>query len=418
MSLTELKVPDIGDFKDVDVIEVNIKAGDAIEKEQGVLTLESDKASIEVPSDLVGTVKEVKVKAGDKVSQGTVIATVETADAGSEKPAEKPAAPVEAKAEAPAPAPKEAAAPKPAEQKPAGGGSQDVKVPDIGDFKDMPMIEIHVKAGDTVEKEQSLVTLESDKATMDVPSPAAGKVKEVKVKIGDNVSEGSVILTLEGQGGGVRQVEEKPKTAAPSLPKKPPRRPRRRPHRSRASADIECEMLVLGAGPGGYSAAFRSADLGMKTVLVERYATLGGVCLNVGCIPSKALLHTAAVMDEVTALSGHGITFAAPQIDIDELRGFKDRRDQEAYRRPGGNGQGAQGRSGARASVASSIRITSRSSTSGTVGRTGERRRPVPEGDHRRGLAGGETAVHSGMIHASWTRPVRLSSRQFRSGCW
>ena len=316
MSLTELKVPDIGDFKDVDVVEVNIKAGDAIEKEQGVLTLESDKASIEVPSDVVGTVKEVKIKAGDKVSQGTVIALVETADAGSEKPAapaEKPAA-----AKADAPAPKEAAAPKP-----AGGGSQDVKVPDIGDFTDIPVIEIHVKAGDTVEKEQSLVTLESDKATMDVPSPAAGTVKEVKVKLGDNVSEGSVILTLEAQGGGVSQVEEKPKTAAPQPAEKATAAPAPKAASFAGSADIECDMLVLGAGPGGYSAAFRAADLGMNTVIVERYATLGGVCLNVGCIPSKALLHAAAITDAAKELAHHGISFGEPTIDLDKLRDFK-----------------------------------------------------------------------------------------------
>jgi dihydrolipoyl dehydrogenase len=313
MSLTELKVPDIGDFKDVDVVEVNIKPGDAIEKEQGVLTLESDKASIEVPSDLVGTVKEVKIKAGDKVSQGTVIALVETADAGSEKPA--------APAEKPA-APKEAAASKPAEQKPAGGGSQDVKVPDIGDFTDIPVIEIHVKVGDTVEKEQSLVTLESDKATMDVPSPAAGTVKEIKVKLGDNVSEGSVILTLEGQGG-VSQVEEKPKTAAPQPAEKATAAPAPKAASFSGSADIECDMLVLGSGPGGYSAAFRSADLGMNTVLVERYETLGGVCLNVGCIPSKALLHAAAITDAAKDLAHHGISFGEPTIDLDKLRDFK-----------------------------------------------------------------------------------------------
>ncbi|MEA3112611.1 MAG: dihydrolipoamide dehydrogenase, partial [Caballeronia sp.] len=243
MSLTELKVPDIGDFKDVDVVEVNIKAGDAIEKEQGVLTLESDKASIEVPSDLVGTVKEVKVKAGDKVSQGTVIAVVETADAGSAKPAAPAPAEKPAAAKADAPAPKEAAGSKPAEQKPAGGGSQDVKVPDIGDFTDIPVIEIHVKAGDTVENDQSLVTLESEKATRDVPSPAAGTVREVKVKIGDNVSKGSVILTLEGQGGGVSQVEEKPKTAAPQPAEKATAAPAPKAASFSGSADIECDML-------------------------------------------------------------------------------------------------------------------------------------------------------------------------------
>ena len=210
MSLVEVKVPDIGDFKDVDVIEVNIKAGDVIENEQALMTLESDKASIEVPSDTAGTVKEVRVKAGDKVSQGSIIALVETsADAAPAKDA--PKAPASEPAKAPAPA---ATAPKAA-----------------------------------------------------APAPQAGSFS--------------------------------------------------------GNADIECDMLVLGSGPGGYSAAFRSADLGMKTVLVERYSTLGGVCLNVGCIPSKALLHTALVIDEAEALGAHGITFGKPQIDLDKLRDFK-----------------------------------------------------------------------------------------------
>jgi len=220
MSLVELKVPDIGDFKDVDVVEVNIKPGDAVEIEQGVLTLESDKASIEVPSDVVGTVKEVKIKAGDKVSQGTVIALVETAAAAAAAPAEKPAALKEAAAEAPAP--KEAPAAKPAETAPAASSA---------------------------------------------PAPKAGSFS--------------------------------------------------------GSADIQCDMLVLGAGPGGYSAAFRAADLGMNTVLVERYPTLGGVCLNVGCIPSKALLHAALITEEAKALAHHGISFGEPTIDLDKLRGFK-----------------------------------------------------------------------------------------------
>ena len=315
MSLVELKVPDIGDFSDVDVIEVNIKAGDSIEKEQGVVTLETDKATMEVPSELAGTVKEVKVKAGDKVSQGSVIAMVETAEASAAAPAPAASAPNEAAA---APA-----APMPAAPKPAGGGSQDVKVPDIGDFKDIPVIEIHVKPGDTVEKEQSLVTLESDKATMDVPSPVAGTVKELKVELGDNVSEGTVILVLESQGGGTSTVEEKPQTAAPQPAEKASAAPAPKAGSYSGSADIECDMLVLGAGPGGYSAAFRAADLGMSTVLVERYATLGGVCLNVGCIPSKALLHTAAITEEAKALAHHGVSFGAPTFDLDKLRDFK-----------------------------------------------------------------------------------------------
>ncbi|SAL19076.1 dihydrolipoamide dehydrogenase [Caballeronia cordobensis] len=304
MSLVELKVPDIGDFSDVDVIEVNIKPGDAIEKEQGVITLETDKATMEVPADVAGTIKEVKVKQGDKVSQGSVIAMIETEGAAA---AAAPAA-------APAPA---AAAPAPAPA--SGGGVQDVKVPDIGDFKDIPVIEIHVKPGDTVEKEQSLITLESDKATMDVPSPAAGTVKEVKVKVGDNVSEGTLVLTLEGGA-----VAAAPQKAAPASAPAAAPTPAPQAGSYSGSADVECDMLVLGAGPGGYSAAFRAADLGMKTVLVERYSTLGGVCLNVGCIPSKALLHTALVMDETKELAAHGISFGEPKIDLDKLRGFKE----------------------------------------------------------------------------------------------
>src|SRR5436190_10536416 len=218
----------------------------------------------------------------------------------------------------------------------------EVKVPDIGDFKDVPVIEVFVKPGDSVKAEDSLVTLESDKATMDVPAPAAGTVKELKVKVGDKVSQGSVILTLEGAATGAAAAT---KSAAPPPPSPasgrggaaaPPAAPRPAPAPPAAApvagaatysgkADIECQMLVIGAGPGGYSAAFRSADLGMKTVLVERYPTLGGVCLNVGCIPSKALLHVAAVMDEAKILAEHGIAFGSPKIDLDKLRAWKSK---------------------------------------------------------------------------------------------
>jgi len=209
----------------------------------------------------------------------------------------------------------------------------DVKVPDIGDFTDIPVIEIFVKPGDAVKAEDSLITLESDKATMDVPSPGAGTVKEVRVKLGDKVSEGTVIVVLDAAGGAASEAKpaaaaaaSAPAPAATNAPAKPAPAPAPIPGAASyaGKVDVECEMLVLGAGPGGYSAAFRAADLGMKTALVERYPTLGGVCLNVGCIPSKALLHTASVMDEVKALGGHGIKYAAPQIDIDALRSFKD----------------------------------------------------------------------------------------------
>ena len=190
----------------------------------------------------------------------------------------------------------------------------DVTVPDIGDFKDVEVIEVLVKPGDTVAKEQSLITLESDKATMEIPSPGAGVVKELRLKVGDKVSEGSPILVLEAK-----------EKAPEARQEKTPESPRAAPPAPAAGADIECDVLVLGAGPGGYSAAFRAADLGLKTVLVERYASLGGVCLNVGCIPSKALLHTAAVIDAAKGLAAHGVSFGEPKVDLARLREFKNK---------------------------------------------------------------------------------------------
>jgi dihydrolipoamide dehydrogenase len=199
----------------------------------------------------------------------------------------------------------------------------EVKVPDIGDFKDVPIIEIAVKAGDTVKAEDTLLTLESDKATMDVPSPAAGVIKELKVKVGDRVGEGAVVLTLEAVGPAEAP---KPAAAAPAAPAPAAAPAAPLPAGSYSGpVDIECEMLVLGAGPGGYSAAFRSADLGMKTVMVERYATLGGVCLNVGCIPSKALLHVANVIEEASHFADVGVAFDKPTVDLDRLRAHKEK---------------------------------------------------------------------------------------------
>ena len=195
----------------------------------------------------------------------------------------------------------------------------EVKVPDIGDFKDVAVIEVMVKPGETVAVDTSLIMVESDKASMEIPSSHAGIVKEVKVKIDQKVSEGSTILVLEMTGAAAAPTHAPASQPAAATP---PVAPAAASHSGKA--DIECEVLVLGAGPGGYSAAFRAADLGMKTVLVERYDTLGGVCLNVGCIPSKALLHTASVIDEVKHLPDHGISFGAPQIDLGKLRGFKD----------------------------------------------------------------------------------------------
>jgi dihydrolipoamide dehydrogenase len=230
----------------------------------------------------------------------------------------------------------------------------EIKVPDIGGHDNVPVIEVLVKVGDKVEKEQSLITLESDKATMEIPSSVAGVIKEFKLKVGDEVSEGAVIAVLEtsseaaasspsplrGEGRGegptspsapttASGTSQSPASPSPSPQSSPLRGEEAKAPQAAASsgktADIECKLVVLGSGPGGYTAAFRAADLGIDTVLVERYATLGGVCLNVGCIPSKALLHAAAVIDEADAMAAHGVTFGKPKIDIDKLRSFKNK---------------------------------------------------------------------------------------------
>jgi len=203
----------------------------------------------------------------------------------------------------------------------------EVKVPDIGDFKDVAIIELLVKPGDTVAAEQSLITVESDKASMEIPSSAAGVVKELKVAVGDKVSQGSVILALEPAAttAAAAAAAPAPAPAPAGAPAAAPAAPAPAAASCAGGADLDCDMLVLGAGPGGYSAAFRSADLGMKTVLVERYPTLGGVCLNVGCIPSKALLHVAAVMDEVTHFADLGVTFAQPEVDLAKLLAHKNK---------------------------------------------------------------------------------------------
>jgi dihydrolipoamide dehydrogenase len=208
----------------------------------------------------------------------------------------------------------------------------EVRVPDIGDFTDVPIIEVMVSPGDTVEPEDPLITLESDKATMDVPAPRAGTVAEVAVKVGDSVSEGTLILTLEAEAEVTAASPEAgaPAAAAPATPPEaPPAEPGREvvataPPPSMPAADVHAQVVVLGAGPGGYTAAFRAADLGLETVLVERDPTLGGVCLNVGCIPSKALLHIARVVAEAEEAAEQGIRFGKPEIDVDALRGWKD----------------------------------------------------------------------------------------------
>ncbi len=206
----------------------------------------------------------------------------------------------------------------------------DIQVPDIGDFDEVTVIELMVKVGDTVKPDQSLITVESDKASMEIPCSHAGVVKELKVKLGDKVKQGSVVLVLEGEGASAAPsaVVAFAASAAPAAPTAAaPVSSVTAPTASSfgGSADIECDLLVLGGGPGGYSAAFRAADLGLKVVIVERYATLGGVCLNVGCIPSKALLHVAAVMDEVAHMADLGVDFGKPAVNIDKLRGHKEK---------------------------------------------------------------------------------------------
>jgi dihydrolipoamide dehydrogenase len=198
----------------------------------------------------------------------------------------------------------------------------EVRVPDIGDFTDVPVIEIHVSPGDEVALEEPLVTLESDKATMDVPAPLAGTVKQLSVQIGDRVSEGSVLLTLETDRTGPTASVATPGAATPeasatSEPAPPPPSPD-------GGGGHEAQVVVIGSGPGGYTAAFRAADLGLKTVLIERYDRLGGVCLNVGCIPSKALLHAARVVTEAEEMAEHGIKFGKAKVDVDALRSWKE----------------------------------------------------------------------------------------------
>jgi len=215
----------------------------------------------------------------------------------------------------------------------------EVKVPDIGDFKEVEIIELLVKPGDSVKLEQSLITVESDKASMEIPASAAGIVKELKVKIGDKIAKDSLILILELDAVSSTSAVAAPAAAAPAVPTAAAptsaaptsaapvsMAPANAPQAASftGSADIECDTLVLGAGPGGYTAAFRAADLGQKVVLVERFASLGGVCLNVGCIPSKALLHAAKVITEAEEMAHFGVKMSAPEIDLDALRGWKD----------------------------------------------------------------------------------------------
>src|SRR4051812_11100299 len=308
MSTNEIRVPDIGDFKDIPIIEVHVQPGSQINVDDPLISLESDKATMEVPAPQGGTVKEIKVKVGDRVSMGDLVVVMEGAGAPAVPPKERIT---------------EAAAPSPGGGAPGYGSpsgvyeSVEIRIPDIGDFKDVPIIEVHVQPGATISADDPLISLESDKATMEVPAPQGGTVKDVKVKVGDRVSQGDLIATMQGQGAPATASAPAAKgnARAPAPTAKPP---------VAAQGDYHAEVLVLGAGPGGYTAAFRAADLGKQVVLVERWPTLGGVCLNVGCIPSKALLHAAKVIDETKDMAAHGIGFSAPSIDIDKLRGWKD----------------------------------------------------------------------------------------------
>jgi dihydrolipoamide dehydrogenase len=320
----EIRIPDIGDFTDVPVIEVHVSPGSVVAVEDPLLTLESDKATMDVPSPVAGTIADVRVAVGDQVSQGDVVATLEGE--------EQPAAPAREQVH-------ESARPDTGE--PAGYGSPagvyerlQVKVPDIGDYRDVPVIEVHVAAGDTVAAEDPLITLESDKATMDVPAPAGGTVSGVRVAVGDQVSEGDVIIDLqtgdavESQGPPASESATLPPGGAQSGAGPVQVAPAASAASAAASAagieaDVQAEVLVLGAGPGGYSAAFRAADLGKSVVLVDRSTILGGVCLKVGCIPSKALLHAAKVIAETKEMAEHGLSFGEPAVDLDKLREWK-----------------------------------------------------------------------------------------------
>ncbi|MFK7858570.1 MAG: dihydrolipoyl dehydrogenase [Granulosicoccus sp.] len=299
----DIKVPDIGDFSLVPVVNVLVSVGDVVSLEDPLIELESDKATMEVPSPVSGTITRIDVKEGDEVSEGSVIAGIETSDESGARKSSPAVSGTGATASA----------------EPAGYGSAagvhetlSVTVPDIGDFAEVPVVSILVSPGDKVSAEDPLIELESDKATMEVPSPAEGTIVDIAVKEGDNVSEGSLILTLStGQVAVSAQVADvAPVTASrPTAP---------------MTGDIHAEVLVLGSGPGGYTAAFRAADLGLQSVLVEKYPSLGGVCLNVGCIPSKALLHSAKVITEYEEMGEHGFTFVKPEIDLDRLRGWKE----------------------------------------------------------------------------------------------
>jgi dihydrolipoamide dehydrogenase len=305
VSAVEIRVPNIGDFTNVPVVEVHVAPGAEVQPEDPLITLETDKASMEVPAPQSGTVHELRVKAGDRLSEGDVILVLETQKAAGIPPKERV---TEDAAAAPAGGPDYGS--------PSGlYDNIEVRVPNIGDFAGVQVVDVHVSPGSQIAPEDPLITLETDKASMEVPAPTGGTVADVKVKPGDRVSQGDLILLL--RVGAARPNSH----ASVTLPPAPTPA---RPAPIAGPADAHADVLVLGAGPGGYTAAFRAADLGKQVVLVDRRVTLGGVCLNIGCIPSKALLHAAKVIAETREMGEHGLAFGEPRVEIDRLRAWKE----------------------------------------------------------------------------------------------
>jgi dihydrolipoamide dehydrogenase len=299
-----MRIPDIGDFADVPVIEVHVAPGDVVAAEDPVLTLESDKATMDIPAPAAGTVEEVLVQVGSRVSPGDLVLRLTASDTGA------PPATHTVTHEDAVPAPVD----RPGYGSDAGVYERiEVVVPELGDFADVPVTEVLVGPGDRVGPHTPVVTLESDKAVMEIPASQTGTVEEVAVRVGDRVGAGSILLFLRTEDAAA-VAPTRPAAATPAPAPAAASRP----------GDVRTDVLVLGAGPGGYTAAFRAADLGKSVVLVDRWPALGGVCLNVGCIPSKALLHAAKVIAETREMAAHGLAFGEPSVDVGKLRAWKD----------------------------------------------------------------------------------------------
>ena len=294
----EIKVPDLGGASDVEVIEILVSVGDSISIDDSLVSVETDKASMDIPASVAGKITAINVNVGDTINEGDVVIMVESG-------ASEAAAPSAPESVQPAPT----AAP---------AGKVDVAVPDLGGASDVEVIEVLVSVGDEINAEDSLVTVETDKASMDIPSSASGKIVAINVSVGDSVNEGDVIVSVESSSSAAA-----PQASAAAAPEAAVEAPAAA-QRPAGDADHHAQVVVIGSGPGGYTAAFRAADLGLDVTLIEKYDSLGGVCLNVGCIPSKALLHSAAVISEAREMEKHGISFGKPSIDVDKLRGFKE----------------------------------------------------------------------------------------------